>query len=109
MDAQTSVQQRDDILYVLNFRYQGGKVRTSTLDRELNALGWTKVVDITSCYVMRKKHDDDIHQNDLAKVLKDHVDKSKHGSEVRFGISKYIPPNQRPDHYEGIDTLFDGY
>ena len=101
------MQQKHDILYVLNFRYKGGKLRGPALDKELESLGWNKIADMTSCYVMRKKHDDDICQNDLTKVLKAHVDGTKFGSEVSFGISKYIPPNQRPDHYEGIDTLFD--
>ena len=63
---------------------------------------------MTSCYVMKKKKGEDIRQNNLSRVLSEHVDHGKHGANVSYGISEYIPPNQRPDGYEGIDTLFDG-
>lgn len=107
MDAQKDMNQKHDILYVLNFRYSGGQVKGPALERGLKSLGWRKVADMTSCYVMKKKSNEDINQTGLTQVLKAHVDRSKLGSEVSFGISKYIPPNERPDIYEGIDTLFD--
>ena len=98
----------DEILYVLNFRYGGGQSNPGTLERELKELGWKKIANMTSCYVMRRRKGEDIRQNDLSRVLIKHVDRGRPGANVSYGISEYIPPNQRPDGYEGMDTLFDG-
>lgn len=103
---------RDDkaAVYVLNFRYVGGHKDPQLLERQLNSLGWKKVADLTTCYTksIASDHDNDtdLHQSNVEKFLKEHVSTNKAGAKVSFGISKYIPPNQRPDDYEGIDTLF---
>ena len=110
MAAQRAMVQKDpkDILYVLNYRYRGGH-DSAKLKKKLKAIGWNKVTDMTACYVTKKKPDEDEDiQREVTRVLQEEVDTSL-GSEVRFGISEYIPPNQRPSNYDGIDTLFDGY
>ena len=68
-----------------------------------------KVADLTSCYAksVASDEDNDLHQNDVENFLRQHVTSNKAGAKVSYGISKYIPPNQQPDNYEGIDTLFD--
>lgn len=80
------------------------------MEKQPNDLEWKKVADLTSCYAKKviDTEDGDVYQNDVEKFLKQHVSSNKPGASVRYGISKYIPPNQRPDNYEGIDTLFDG-
>ena len=70
-------------------------------------LGWQKIANMTCCYVMRSRKGADIRQNDISRVLSENVNRGRPGSNVSYGISEYIPPNQRPDGYEGIDTLFD--
>ena len=97
----------DYILYVLNFRYKGGAYQQPRLEAKLNSLGWRKISDLTACYVLKQKEDENIQHDAITRVLQEHVNTDKAENEVRFGISKYIPPNQRPDNYEGIDTLFD--
>ena len=49
--------------------------------------------------------DSDLHQNDVEKFLRKYIS-NKAGARVIYGISKYIPSNQYPDNYEGINTLF---
>ena len=100
----------ENAVYVLNFRYTGGCRDSQGLEKKLNNLGWKKVADLTSCYAKNviDTEDSDLHQNDVEKFLRQHVSSNKSGASVHYGISKYIPPNQRPDNYEGIDTLFDG-
>jgi predicted aconitase len=94
-------------VYVLNFRYVGGCRDSQGLERQLNKLGWTKVADLTSCYAKSTTDgDSDLYQNDVEIFLRRYISR-KAGARVSYGISKYIPPNQRPDNYEGIDTLFD--
>ncbi len=97
-------------IYVLNYRYRGGGGCKSQkgLEKNLNGLGWKKVADLTTCYAksVTNDGDSDLHQNDIEKFLKEHTPTDP-GAEVSYGISKYIPPNQRPDNYEGIYTLFD--
>ena len=94
-------------LYVLNYRYKGGCNKPIVLERELNLLGWNKIADLTSCYSKKvTDKDSDLHHNDVERHLREHVSPNE-GAEVRYGICKYIPRNQRPDNYEGIDTLFD--
>ena len=101
----------ENAVYVLNFRYKGGCSDTNKLEKKLNGLGWYKTADLTSCYTknVTDKTDEDssLHHDDVERHLREHVPSNKSGAEVRYGISKYIPPNQRPDNYEGIDTLFD--
>ena len=74
------------------------------LERKFNTIGWQKVPDLTSCYVLNVTNagDNDVHQSDVEKFLTQYA---VAGANVRYGISKYIPPNQRPDNYTGIDTL----
>ena len=105
MAAQTAMGS-NDILYVLNFRYLGGH-NSSKLEKALNERGWQKIADIQTCYVLKKKLSEDIQLKRIEDVLKDHINTARPGSEVRYGISTYIPPNQRPSDYDGIDTLFD--
>ena len=100
------VQKTEKAVYVLNFRYIGGCKDPPRLERKLNRIGWQKVADLTSVYAT-KADDNDLHQGDVERFLREHVAPNKPGASVRYGISKYIPPNQRPDNYEGIDTLFD--
>ena len=66
-----------------------------------------KVADLTTCYAksIASDKDSNLYQSDIEKFLKEHVT-NKAGARVSYGISKYIPPNQCPDNYEGIDTLF---
>ena len=101
----------ENAVYVLNFRYTGTCRDTQGLEKKLNGLGWKKVADLTSCYAKSVANDEesDLHQIDVEKFLRQHVASNKAGAKVSYGISKYIPPNQRPDNYnyEGIDTLFD--
>ena len=69
------------------------------------------MAELTTCYAKTVASDEDsnLYQSDIEKSLKEHVSTNKAGGKVSYGISKYIciPPNQRPDNYEGIDTLFD--
>ena len=96
-------------VYVLNFRYIGGHDNTQGLEKKLSRLGWIKVAQLTTCYAKTVASDEDsnLYQSDIEKSLKEHVSTDKAGAKVSYGISKYIPPNQCPDNYEGIDTLFD--
>ena len=96
-------------VYVLNFRYIGGCRDTQGLEKKLKNVGWIKVADLTACYALKVTNADDInlHQTKVEEYLRDYVSLDKRGAGVHYGISRYIPPNQRPDNYEGIDTLFD--
>ena len=66
------------------------------------------MAELTTCYAKTVASDADsnLYQSDIEKFLKEHVSTKKAGGKVSYGISRYIPPNQRPDNYEGIDTLF---
>ena len=99
----------DEKLYILNFRYVGGH-DSDSLQRELKKLGWKKIANMTTCYVIKKKERADFQLTELSRVLSKHVNSDKPGSNVSYGISEYIPPNQRPDEQEGMGlyTLFEG-
>ena len=56
------------------------------------------------CYAKRIREDEDIDQEDVIKVLRQHM-QDGNGADVSFGINKYIPPNER-DKLVGISNLF---
>ena len=91
-------------LYILQFRYKGSATDYNSLKRELNKIGWAKINDLIGCYAKRIREDEDIDQEDVIKVLRQHM-QPRHGADVSFGISKYIPPNER-DKLVGISNLF---
>ena len=75
------------------------------MKRELNKIGWAKINDLTSCYAKKIGEDEDIDQEDVIEVLRQHK-KPTDGADVSVGISKYVPPNER-DKLVGFVNMFD--
>ena len=91
-------------LYILQFRYKGSATNSKKLQGKLESLGWNKINDLTSCFVKRIREAEDIDQEQIIEVLHQHIQPTD--GDVSFGISKYVPPNER-DKLVGIASMFD--
>ena len=88
----------------MQYKYKGTANEPYKLQKKLERLGWNKIKDLTACYVKRIREGEDINQEEIVIVLRQHIQPTD-DADVSFGISKYVPPNER-DKLVGISNLF---
>ena len=101
----TAASGRGKGLFVLNLRCTGDVNRSGQMTRDLERRGWKKIGGLTNIFVKEMSDADaaDVEPGALRDIFNNHT-RHQLGAEVKFAISKLIPPNEM-DGNLGLENL----